>query len=253
MKFERRTDDIIKYVIIMSDCSEKEELENNIIKKITNKKDLTFNIIKYGKGIEWSEWQECNTIDKDFKLYKHLQEKLRPYGILYYKLNKSKYNKDNKNEMLFDYNIIIYKKGDIIGYQYKILCVINDVKLYILNIKLIGTLNEEYINPDLEEELIQDLTDFTVCNQLDMYSYDEFDDAKAFMSEDSKVTSIIYNNLMDYNKCNKEDDYIKNIEYTKIQNEMRNKFINGMLNECDDIMSNNIYKNYPIKNDFIIK
>jgi len=96
---------------------------------------------------------------------------------------------------------------------------------------LIGTLNEEYINPDLEEELIQDLSNFTVCNQLDMYSYDEFDDTKAFMSEDRKITSIIYNNLMDYNECDKEDDYIKNIEYTKIQNEMRNKFINGMLNK----------------------
>lgn len=261
-KFENPQDDlkpvntnILENSIIFQDTAETRELSQfyKNVMGCTNSLDKT---IKYTQGIDWSEWQILNsTTDAVNRVTKlicdSIKEKIKPYGInvIHHVLNKYK---RSKSDILIDYDFAFYKKSDSFAVHSKVLCCynMNSNKFEIVYFKLIGKISDDMIY--IKSESIQD-DEFAKFQHNDRYATDIISDDtySCISSEDIQVQNLLYNKLMNYNE--NHEDYKKNIEHGINQNNVRKMFLNNRDANKNPMNTNNIFKKYPYKNDFVIQ
>jgi hypothetical protein len=261
-KFENPEDDlkpvnsnILENSIIIQDTAESREL-SQFYKNIIGYTNSLNKTIKYTQGIVWSEWQTLSsTTDAVSRVTKlicdSIKEKIKPLGVnvIHHVLNKYK---RSKSDILIDYDFVFYKKSDSFAVHSKILCCYNidSNKFEIVYFKLIGKISDDMIY--IKSESMQD-DEFAKFQYNDRYVTDIIseDTYSCISSEDKQVENLLYNKLMNYNE--NHEDYKKNIEYGINQNNVRKMFLNNMNADKNPMNTNNIYKKYPYKNDFVIQ
>lgn len=213
-------------------------------------------MIKYGVGIEWSSWSTWSSkrrpcekhIDIDIQLHHYLQHKLKPANIVYFEIQRYKTNKTNLDEILLDCDFVSYKSSDTHASHFKMLCAIDIMtkSIYILYIKLIGQISEDrlYMYDDIPKTYVQ------VSFHDSDYNMSDADTFYSIKMQDETMLIMLYNKLMDYG-YDDDNDYIKNMEYDKLQMQVKKSmrqdfFSSGDNNSC------NTYRNFPIREDFYV-
>ena len=263
--------DIIQYTTRQSDNNYAEKLKNVLI----NKKQSLANIIKYtDDNMAWSIWKKPTEFKDQTKLselstylFYAIQQKLLSENIqiLYYKLNKLR---QSKNALLFENDFVFYKTRDIYAYHVNIISAIEDKKIHILYINMIGNINEDKLNNVMYAASYASYASYasTTSNANNSLDYStfitdtinpindsvaQFDSFKSLKTQDQDVANILYKKIVDTgDSLQYNEDYKKNIEYTYNQNIIRNAFLKNLHKTDTEIDSTNIYKNYPYGNDF---
>lgn len=248
--------DIIEYSIKKIDINYENKLKNILL----NKKNILIDIIKYTNDDNklWSKWIKSDEYSNEKKLseicnyfYHAMKQKLLSENIqiLYYKLNKLKYNND---KLLLDNDFVFYKDRDTNAYHINIISIADlySNNINILYIHMIGIINQDKINQ------------YIYLSQNDKYSYvnlynsfiddntSQYDSFNSLKSHDKDLENILYKKLKNDEIDN--EDYKRNIIYTNNQNIVRKMFLENLNNDESDLNSKNKYKNYPYKEDFII-
>lgn len=230
--------------------------DENIHKEVQNilcgnNSNTCSNAIKYIEGVEWTKWEtKSNENVKELckKVYDYLTKK--NLKVIYYKLNRFRKNIKNTNEIMLDYDFVYDKKG-IHAYHVNIICVIHTItkRINMVHVNLVGAISEDKIHmKNLAEDNLVSF-DKGITKILDV-SYEE-DTSECFKKNDEQVYNILYNKLSD-NDNNDDDDYKKNVEYTKNQNIVRKMFMDG-LKDTNNAKTKGYYKSYPYSNDFVVK
>ena len=220
--------------------------------------DNSFNSIKYIEGVSWDNWKHILPKDNQFQKYSEtienaITDKLRSCNLnaknIYFKMNKYRNDNVNKKFLIFDIDLVLYKKTNNFAEHIKILCVynLNTDKVTFINFIIIGIISEN----NLFMKNIERNGNYKRKNNNFKYDGEVLkteDNCENIKSHDLQVQKCLYNKIMHNYEIS--PDLKKNIEYTRDQNLVRKMFIHSMLNNDQSINSNNIFKNYPIKDDF---
>lgn len=231
------------------------------IRNILYDKNNIFNVIKYLEGTTtWSKWYEpyqeenqemLNEMSHYFVNFIKSKLSKNNVKIVFEKLNRLRKNQQEKALYLYEHDFVFYKTDELYAYHFNILSVVNETnkEVKILYANLMGKINDEYLNNIyLNDDDNLYYVNYQNKNKIDIqYSKDSMIGLK---SQDKELKDILHKNIMQTDDISNEEDYKKNIEYMKNQNEVRKMFLNNLVNDNNSkINSNNIYKNYPYKND----
>jgi len=198
--------------------------------KLLKKGSSIVDSIKYLNGITWSKWHSIADSLKRFYISIYMMIKSRintEYKIIYYKINKYKFNLKNKDEILLDCDFVFYKPSEIFANHLKILIYLNvdNNKLDVVFVKLVGNIhhnkktttvkganlqNNEYFDIDYKESFRKE-----VNNTSDTF--------ETTYSEDKEVENLLFNKIME-SDLEENPDFKKNQEYIRNQNMVREKF-----------------------------
>jgi hypothetical protein len=242
---------ILMHSVPISNINDMVSIEKTIIQHICGtEKQLFENMLKYGTDmIDWSKWysDEIHVQDTIRQVFNYINKKL---DIIYYKLNRYKYDKQTCNLILMDFDIVSYGKSDTYAKHIKFLSMVNlsTQKIYVLYLKIVGIINQDKIyetgNVVQGDFVVFDDKNKNIDESIDTLLYE--DTCKSMQTQDEQSYNILYANLM-----KEEDDAtLQNMQYEKNQN-----LVKKMLRyqNCTKKIINNPYKNYPYTNDFVVK
>lgn len=230
-------------------CNDKKE-ESHLQSKLCGQL-CAKNAIKYVEGCTWTRWETstCNDIIKDIedKLYMYLKRKLNN-NVLYFKVNKFRKNVINNTELMVDYDFVYHDKG-IYAYHVNLICVVNTNKqcVKMVHVYLVGCIPEDKIHMmtgDNKMDVIEIPRNFRYVPDT---SFEE-ESQTCISTQDEQVKDILYERLTDFDETN--EDYQKNLEYTRNQNIVRNMFLQDLKKKIKH--DNKQYKKYPYTDDFEI-
>ncbi len=242
---------ILMHSVPISNINDMISIEKTMIQHICGtEKQLFENMLKYGTDmIDWSKWysDEIHVQDTIRQVFNYINKKL---DIIYYKLNRYKYDKQTCNLILMDFDIVSYGKSDTYAKHIKFLSMVNlsTQKIYVLYLKIVGTINQDKIyetgNIVQGDFVVFDDKNKNIDESIDTLLYE--DTCKSMQTQDEQSYNILYANLM-----KEEDDAtLQNKQYEKNQN-----LVKKMLRyqNCTKKIINNPYKNYPYTNDFVVR
>jgi hypothetical protein len=250
---------ILHHSIILPENADKKQREEQLIKKLCTKNESIFkNIMAYGDVSRWSAWI-VPTYPPDFhideiskQLFYYVKKRLNNLKIIFYKLNKYRYDVSNRQDILMDYDIIGYDNTLKCAWHIKIVCVINTVnkQVHFINISLIGRISEDKIYSGVSDDKGNDTLTADTVSQPFVYDANNDllyqDTCLSMQTQDEQVHNIMYNKLMQVdNEAN-----LQNVQYDKNQNIIKNMFLRKKYDK------NNGYdkiKCYPYDNDFTLK
>ena len=226
-------------------------LENKIYNILCKKKTSLCDNIKYIEGISWSIWFSDGSMpylqDISHQIYNYVLQKLQT-RIIYFKLKKYKKNIKDSQEIILDYDFVFYQRNKPYAYHVNIICMyyMKSEKFDVLYVKLLGAISQDKLH----------IPGSTVSSVYSQVKYDNkstcFDDDNSFeemTTHDERVQNILYTKLMKSEDLH-DEDYWKNMEYTRNQNIVRNMFLKDKQSKNTSMKNN--YKNYPYCNDFEI-
>lgn len=242
---------ILMHSVPISNINDMISIEKTMIQHICGtEKQLFENMLKYGTDmIDWSKWysDEIHVQDTIRQVFNYINKKL---DVIYYKLNRYKYDKQTCNLILMDFDIVSYGKSDTYAKHIKFLSMVNlsTQKIYVLYLKIVGTINQDKIyetgNIVQGDFVVFDDKNKNIDESIDTLLYE--DTCKSMQTQDEQSYNILYANLM-----KEEDDAtLQNKQYEKNQN-----LVKKMLRyqNCTKKIINNPYKNYPYTNDFVVR
>jgi hypothetical protein len=242
---------ILMHSVPIVNTKDIESIEKTIIRHICgSEKQLFENMLKYGTDmINWSKWYSDESYIQDTirLVFNHINRKL---DIIYYKLNRYKYDKQTCNLILMDFDIVSYGKSDTYAKHTKFLSIVNlsTQKIYVLYLKIVGTINQDKIyetgNVVQGDFVVFDDKNKNIDESINALLYE--DTCKSMQTQDEQAYNILYINLM-----KEEDDAtLQNMQYEKNQNIVKNMLRNQ---NCAKKLINNPYRNYPYTNDFVVR
>jgi hypothetical protein len=210
------------------------------ILNINNNIDILLKISDY---IKWTDWIDSDI--KSTKIYnkfiKYLSNVLgaENINIVYDILKKIKYNNFNTNNILFNIDLLLYSKNNLYGKHLNMLVYYNNDKFYIIYLQIIGNVSEYNIKNNSY------LKDINLDNHVDFISNNttkdstECDCHKCNIITDEYVNknleeSIINNIKTNTVYCDLDKKNIdKNKKYNKLQNTVKNIFMNKLYTKTD--------------------
>lgn len=268
------------------------ELDNN--KYLSKLKDAFLinndKLIKITNNIIWSKWIYPNDARSDendilankySQIYNYILNNIKKnidndIDIIKDKFKCYRYNKLNKNEILIDMDILLYRKNKLNGKHCNLLVTINNNTIDVVYIKIIGIVNQDVMQEIRGHDINNDNISTFITSSLLGQKIHDYQDTIYNITDDytnNNIETILYNTIIknndnekdDYNnilnKLDKTDreriDYMllelhNNKQYTNDYIITHNHYLNNIEKNIQNNSSTNIYKNYPYKEDFTI-
>jgi hypothetical protein len=230
-------------------CNDKNE--ESYLQSLLCGQHCATNAIKYVEGCLWTQWDTtCNDIVKDIekKVYMFLKRKINS-KMLYCKVNRVRKNAKKCTEYMVDYDFVYHNKG-MYAFHVNLICIVNLNKqcIKMVHVYLVGCISEDKIHMKMSAGKDNIVEVPRMFRHVSDTSFEE-DSHISMSTHDDQVKDILYEKLNDFDET--DEDYQKNIEYTKNQNIVRNLFLKDLKKHQTNTEHKN-YKLYPYKDDFEI-
>jgi hypothetical protein len=228
-------------------CNDKKE--ESYLQSLLCGQHCATNAIKYVEGCSWTPWDyTCNDTIKDMekKVNMYLKRKMNN-RILYCKVNRSRKNIQKNTEHMVDYDFVYHNKG-IYAYHVNMICIVNLNKqcIQMVYVYLVGCIPEDKIHMKTSERKDNIVEVTRMFRHVPDTSFEK-ESQVCISTQDDQVKDILYEKLNDFDES--DEDYQKNIEYTKNQNMVRNLFLQDLKKTQPEHKN---YKLYPYSHDFEI-
>lgn len=213
------------------------------------------NIVKYlDSSVEWkeAEVQQQRLDEICSEMYSDMLKKLEPHniGILYSKLNS---HRSHSNDMLMDFDFVLYDPKDFFAYHINVICVINKEEMtrHFLYIELIGKISEDKIHK-INDGTCDDIGDSYARVSFPRNHIEDKKQEQGNDGTDDEIRRVMYK-VMHGDSNVDHPDYKKNIEHTINQGIVSDMFKTGLrTGKKSSCNHRNVYKNYPYPDDIVI-
>lgn len=253
--------ELLLFSVPLPDSKDKKEMIDVLIEKIVGTQQTMYNnMIKYGADvIKWSKWIYNNTEDTSIdsigrQVCQYINKKEK---VIFYKLNKYRYDKDTYNMVLLDIELVLFKEKNPYAKHIQTVCVVElmSQKIHVIDIRLLGIISEDKIYAVTNHASSNHYMDIDNLQQNtideNMYSLLYEDNCKSMMTQDAQLHSVLYSQLMHID----DEASLQNQQYIENQNIVRNMFMQNIEKRhktCRRKRLGDSYKHYPYKEDFSI-
>jgi hypothetical protein len=216
----------------------------NKLNKIFNINNNIKTLINISENIKWSNWVTANSIHHNIynKFNKYISNIIGFYNIkiIYSILKNIKINYNNKNNILFNIDLLLYD-NTINSKHINILVYYNNDKFYIIYINVIGVITEfdiknntylKDINIENSFNNISNITNNTKNSNINNSITCDNKDTITDEYVDTFVKNYLLNNIdSDIYNVNDLIDMKKNIKYKENEKLVRNHFMNKLFKQ----------------------
>lgn len=246
-KINTSSSDVFSNTIVSQNTDRKKEVE---LQKLLGYSNELQRSIKYVDGIDWKEWCDDNNRNATRAselMIQSVSRKLENTGYHVFEYRVRKFREEvNNNTRIMTYNDVVLHKTGLSKLFHINIFSIHDLvtdEFDFIYIKLFGVINEQ----DLHRLNNVDTSDSMHYKTIASYHKTGDENIDDIVSEDQRASDILYNKLLEDDID--DEDYAKNLEYTKNQTIIRNMFMKN-LQKSQPMTSR--YKQYPYNDDFTI-